>query len=64
VTRTGAIPLVLGGGPQNLRSYEMTEIGVRGLEACLTEAFEIGTDECAACSSRQPLLFDREPPQG
>jgi agmatinase len=31
---------------QNMRSYEMTEIGVRGLEACLTEAFAIATDEC------------------
>src|SRR6188768_4535120 len=31
---------------QNMRSFEMTEIGARGLEACLTEAFEIATDEC------------------
>ena len=31
---------------QNMRSYEMTEIGARGLEACLTEAFEIATDDC------------------
>src|SRR4051794_8978899 len=31
---------------QNMRSYEMSEIGVRGLEACLTEAFAIATDEC------------------
>ncbi len=30
---------------QGMRSYEMTEIGVRGLEACLTEAFEIATDD-------------------
>jgi agmatinase len=37
-------------GEQSMRSYEMTEIGVRGLEACLTEAFAIATDECAACS--------------
>jgi agmatinase len=29
-----------------MRSYEMTEIGVRGLDACLTEAFAIATDEC------------------
>src|SRR5690349_16538169 len=29
-----------------MRSYEMTEIGRRGLEACLTEAFGIATDEC------------------
>ena len=28
---------------QDMRSYEMTEIGERGLEACLTEAFEIAT---------------------
>jgi agmatinase len=31
---------------QNMRSYEMTEIGRRGLEDCLTEAFAIATDEC------------------
>jgi agmatinase len=31
---------------QRMRSYEMTEIGRRGLEACLTEAFGIATDEC------------------
>jgi agmatinase len=31
---------------QEMRSYEMTEIGVRGLEACLTEAFTIATDDC------------------
>jgi agmatinase len=31
---------------QSMRSYEMTEIGVRGLEACLTEAFGIATDDC------------------
>jgi agmatinase len=31
---------------QRMRSYEMTEIGHRGLEACLTEVFEIATDEC------------------
>jgi agmatinase len=31
---------------QRMRSYEMTEIGHRGLEACLTEAFGIATDEC------------------
>ncbi len=29
-----------------LRSYEMTEIVARGLEACLTEAFEIATTDC------------------
>lgn len=31
---------------QRMRSYEMTEIGERGLSACLTEAFAIATDEC------------------
>jgi agmatinase len=31
---------------QSMRSYEMTEIGHRGLAACLTEAGEIAVDEC------------------
>jgi agmatinase len=31
---------------QNMRSYEMTEIGTRGLESCLDEAFEIALDDC------------------
>ncbi len=31
---------------QRMRSYEMTEIGRRGLEACLSEAFEIALDGC------------------
>ena len=31
---------------QGMRSYEMTEIGVRGLQPCLTEAFGIATDDC------------------
>jgi agmatinase len=31
---------------QGLRSYEMTELGHRGLDACLTEAFAIATDDC------------------
>jgi agmatinase len=31
---------------QRMRSYEMTEIGVRGLDECLTEAFAIALDEC------------------
>jgi len=31
---------------QHMRSYEMTEIGARGLDACLSEAFGIATDEC------------------
>ena len=29
-----------------MRSYEMTEIGARGLDTCLTEAFEIALDDC------------------
>src|SRR6476661_2335893 len=33
---------------QRMRSYEMTEIGKRGLEECLDEAFEIALDECDA----------------
>ena len=31
---------------QRMRSYEMTEIGHRGLGACLTEAFAIAVDDC------------------
>jgi agmatinase len=31
---------------QRMRSYEMHEIGRRGLAACLDEAFEIATDGC------------------
>jgi agmatinase len=31
---------------QHMRSYEMTEIGERGLGTCLTEAFGIATDDC------------------
>lgn len=31
---------------QNMRSYEMTEIVHRGLNACLTEAFAIALDDC------------------
>jgi agmatinase len=31
---------------QRMRSYEMTEIGERGLSTCLTEAFGIATDDC------------------
>ena len=33
---------------QDMRSYEMTEIGKRGLEACLDEAFEFALDDCDA----------------
>ncbi len=31
---------------QQMRSFEMTEIGKRGLDECLSEAFSIATDEC------------------
>jgi agmatinase len=31
---------------QRMRSFEMTEIGARGLTACLDEAFEVAMDEC------------------
>ena len=31
---------------QGFRSYEMTEIGRRGLDACLTEATDIALDDC------------------
>ena len=31
---------------QRMRSFEMTEIGSRGLTACLDEAFEIAMDDC------------------
>jgi len=31
---------------QHMRSYEMTEIGERGLSTCLTEAFGIAVDDC------------------
>ena len=31
---------------QGMRSYEMTELGARGLGECLTEAFGIATDDC------------------
>jgi len=31
---------------QRMRSYEMSEIGVRGLDACLTEASAIAVDDC------------------
>jgi agmatinase len=31
---------------RQMRSYEMTEIVVRGLDPCLTEAFAIATDDC------------------
>ncbi|MCW2539046.1 MAG: agmatinase [Frankiales bacterium] len=31
---------------QRMRSYEMSEIGVRGLNQCLSEAFETATNDC------------------
>ncbi len=31
---------------QGMRSYEMSEIGARGLDECLTEAFALATDAC------------------
>jgi agmatinase len=31
---------------KGMRSYEMTEIGERGLDECLTEALAIATDDC------------------
>ena len=31
---------------QRMRSFEMTEIGARGLDSCLDEAFEIALDDC------------------
>ena len=33
---------------QRMRSFEMTEVVSRGLDACLTEAFEIAVDDCDA----------------
>jgi agmatinase len=33
---------------QKMRSYEMGEVVARGIEACLTEAFGIATDDCDA----------------
>src|SRR6476660_4276963 len=33
---------------QRMRSFEMTEIGARGLTECLDECFEIALDECDA----------------
>jgi agmatinase len=31
---------------QRMRSFEMTEIGARGLDDCLDEAFTIAVDDC------------------
>jgi agmatinase len=40
-------PEVLGWmAEQEMRSYEMSEIGARGLDACLTEAFGTAMDDC------------------
>ncbi len=33
---------------QRMRSFEMTELVTRGLDTCLTEAFEIALDDCDA----------------
>jgi agmatinase len=33
---------------QRMRSYEMSEVVARGLDSCLTEAFEIALDDCDA----------------
>ena len=33
---------------QGMRSYEMTEVVSRGLDTCMTEAFEIALDDCDA----------------
>ena len=33
---------------KRMRSFEMTEVVARGLDACLTEAFEIALDDCDA----------------
>lgn len=33
---------------EGMRSYEMSEIGARGLDECLTEAFRIAMDDCDA----------------
>ena len=33
-------------GDQHMRSFEMSEVVERGLDTCLTEAFEIATDDC------------------
>jgi len=33
---------------QRMRSFEMTEVVSRGLDECLTESFEIATDDCDA----------------
>jgi agmatinase len=35
-------------GEQRMRSFEMGEVVERGLDACLTHAFEIATDDCDA----------------
>jgi arginase family enzyme len=31
---------------KNMRSYEMSEVVARGLDECLTEAFDIALDDC------------------
>lgn len=39
-------PILQWMAAHGLRSYEMTEIVARGLEVCLTEAFQIAVSEC------------------
>jgi agmatinase len=39
-------PVLAWMAEQRMRSFEMTEIVARGLDACLTEALEIAVDEC------------------
>ena len=39
-------PVLAWMAAQHMRSFEMTEIVSRGLDACLDEAFAIATDEC------------------
>ena len=39
-------PILAWMAEQGMRSFEMTEVVARGLDACLTEAMEIAVDEC------------------
>jgi arginase family enzyme len=43
---------------QRMRSFEMTEIVSRGLDACLTQAFEIAMDDCDAVFLTGRQLLD------
>src|SRR5215469_13776269 len=42
------LPTLAWMAEQRMRSFEMTEVVARGLDACLTEAFEIALDDCDA----------------